>query len=1604
MIKKEDPRLTAFVLGELSADESNQIRAAIDTDPELQVFVDELRETVEMLGDQYTAELGSADGAANQLLPHQRAAILSADTHSDSGTKLRPSKSTNVASESKVDRVVWLRWVVAAGIGALLVSLAYVSGNQFADNDLAQNGSSSSNSSKVESDSNGDGTNVGPLVQELSPPQIVLQSSKYPTESWAEYVQRMHSIGLVSLEQQQAWEAGVAIQVVQKFPTHLTRPAEPVDEEKPAEEKTAEEKPAEGEIVEIPFQTRQPQQPVRSVPYIADHEFRFVIPALGEQTDDQVLIGFSDLWFDEGSAISNTRNGQPVPGLKEQFQLAQRPIESGEEYARRLFRLGKITSDELARVEAGESFELQLALGVTRTRLETRTRMAPVVRMRTNTRTRQVPVSRTRLETRTRVVENEAGERVEETYTVEVPYTEQVTQSYTVQVPYTENVTQSYTVPVPYADTINVPIKLGKDASDNGLVLSHLDSIANFDGIAENLDVNGATNRPTDSPGLMAGGVIGGAFSTFQREFISDLDDDEEAPQFFDLPDSTTPAPNLRGTELADGVTLGPTGGFTTDRDTGRDDETLQRIEQNIDDLDVELNENMQRLGSGHPPVNYLRQQIKDSRELFEALSAVQEATKGIPSESGKAGEQADVPKRQIITKPNGKSWKRVAATANTTRLMVGDKDELDMQGMQVNVQVDGFRARVLIDAFYYNDREQQLEGNFKLRLPDDASLYYFAFGQSSFDFVPEGQLAKEFIQPESGQQFVSLAAEKIAVQRQQAWENVKEARMVPKEKAAFAYQQTVRRRVDPALVEWSGAGVFAARVFPLMPKKLHRIVVGYDVNLRTTDGGLTYQLDLPEQVGQCRVDLNVSHIDGAQYRITPEVKPTVDNENRHYRIGNSQLNDSRSIELVIDSLEGPTVLTSQDQKAGSYWTAQVQPDLPVTNAVANSHGMFLLDTSLSSNPDKFNVWLKLLRATLDENRDSMDQFAVLVFNVESYFWRDKYVDNTPENVQQLISDLEQLALEGATDLYGAVDRLTTTEWVTSDKQAPSLFLLSDGAATWGETNLRLLQTELADSELGSLYAYQTGLTGTAINSLRFLADQSGGAVFSVATEDEVLAAATAHRNQPWRIESFEFEGGSDVLTAGRVSWVYPGQTITMVGRGDIERDGTLIVSQGNRERVIPIEFENKIESDLASRMYGYVAVGQLESLGASVEDVAAAYARHFRVTGQTCSLLMLETEADYERFKIVPQEDLFVIKTKGASSLVEQTLKANKAELVSPKARLVSWVNKLQEMPGFEFKMPTALSLAIDDIEVPAISQPLVCEVRNGADLNEEFLKHLGSGKLDYEKVLAESKRRGVGAAGDAIKTLSSLVESNPGDLTLARDLAFVAMELDHPAHAYGLLQRVVTMRPFEPTVYPVLGKCLAQLGQADMAVLYYEIALEGEFQNRQDDFRKIVATEYMSLLRQVVAGDVRSNIVDYARARLESLSKKYEAIGENDVVITMMWNIDQSDVDLHVIEPSGEDCHYGYRQTKSGGLITCDITDGFGPEMYRIRKAPVGKYSVKVKYYGNRANRTKMRSKVYFTIYRNYGRDDQTVRFQTVELTNVGDLQDVLTIGIEP
>jgi hypothetical protein len=357
-----------------------------------------------------------------------------------------------------------------------------------------------------------------------------------------------------------------------------------------------------------------------------------------------------------------------------------------------------------------------------------------------------------------------------------------------------------------------------------------------------------------------------------------------------------------------------------------------------------------------------------------------------------------------------------------------------------------------------------------------------------------------------------------IMKSREGSWTDVKEARVVPREKAAHAYSETVRRRVDPAVVEWSGAGVFNARVFPLMPNKLHRVVVGYDVNLQHLGGDLVYALDLPVDQGECVVDLNVSALPGVTAEVTPNARPFMSGGRAYYNFKDPA---DQAINVRFKNA-GSMLLTGTDDQAGEFFVSRLTPELPGDESSASSpRAMFLVDTSLSSRPEKFNVWLEMLQAVLTENRDSIDEFAVLFFNIESHWWQSGYRKNNAKNVARLMADCQALSLEGATDLRQALGQATDPEWAqesaAENAPRPDLFLLSDGAVTWGESNVHRLSQTLQEADSGPLFAYQTGLTGTAVGMLEHLTRETGGAVFSVVNEAEIQQVARAHRQRPWR-------------------------------------------------------------------------------------------------------------------------------------------------------------------------------------------------------------------------------------------------------------------------------------------------------------------------------------------------------------------------------------------------------------------------------------------------------------------------------------------------------
>jgi len=908
-------------------------------------------------------------------------------------------------------------------------------------------------------------------------------------------------------------------------------------------------------------------------------------------------------------------------------------------------------------------------------------------------------------------------------------------------------------------------------------------------------------------------------------------------------------------------------------------------------------------------------------------------------------------------------SWKRSTLAPHSSRLSVGENSTLPLQGMQVQVKIDGFRARVLIDYYFQNNHDQQLEGTFQLRLPNEASPYFLAFGQTTFRRL-DGQFM-------AAAQSADLRPTQLMALRAATWRSPKVARIVPRQKAAQAYRQTVRRRVDPALLEWSGAGVFRARVFPLAPRKLHRIVIGYDLNLKRLGGDLLYELTLPEGLAQSSVGLDVGILPGVSVTASPQQRPAAAAGRLFYHWAKAS---GRTISLRLGGV-GRTLLSGN-----GYLAARFVPELPTAPRAAAERAVFLLDLSYSSRPAQLNIWLELVEALLARNAGRIKQFAVLFFNVESFWWREAFVANTPANRLALIKRSRSLTLEGATDLGAALRAATRPAWHTGQASC-DLFLLGDGAVTWGDRQASLLAAAMSGGSLsGPLFAYRSGVAGADLRLLSRLTAASGGALFSVMGRAEIAQAAVAHRALPWQLEGVSFPGAQDLILAGRPRVIYPGQSLLLVGRGRPPAKArlTLRLKQGRVRRVVHVRLDHRIRSALTQRTYGEVAVAQLEATPNLERRLTIAYARHFRVARRTCSMLMLESEQQYSNFEINPKQDALTV----AGSRVRALTRARSSGSArgGAKQEFLRWLASLRTAPGARVRLEAALSAALP--KLPASCFEVTAE-------RLRCIQRSGRRTSSYDKTRAEVKRR-LAAHGphDALRALSSLVEQAPGDSVLARDVGWSALEWNLPGQAYQLFRRAARQRSYEPTSYWLMARCLARLGRPELAIVCYEIVGAGQWGGRFREVKRIVALDYLRFLKRTPGAHHLAAFAEARRARLP-------VVQHLDLLVTLAWSTDGTDVDLHVTEPSGLTCSFLYRKTPSGGCITRDVRQGFGPEMYTLAFATPGSYRIRVKYFNTDRNRKSTRTRAYLTIYRNWGTAREQVIRKSITLRSLKEFQ---------
>ena len=122
-------------------------------------------------------------------------------------------------------------------------------------------------------------------------------------------------------------------------------------------------------------------------------------------------------------------------------------------------------------------------------------------------------------------------------------------------------------------------------------------------------------------------------------------------------------------------------------------------------------------------------------------------------------------------------------------------------------------------------------------------------------------------------------------------------------------------------------------------------------------------------------------------------------------------------------------------------------------------------------------------------------------------------------------------------------------------------------------------------------------------------------------------------------------------------------------------------------------------------------------------------------------------------------------------------------------------------------------------------------------------------------------------------------------------------------------------------------------------------------------------------------------------------------------DVFVWLGWDTDHTDVDLHVLEPTGEEVSYKHKASAStGAAVSRDFTDGYGPEVYTLPKAPPGTYKVETNYYASHqcSAATGSTSAVVWTITGMGRFESEAVKFASVRLTRHKQRQHVVSLAV--
>lgn len=359
------------------------------------------------------------------------------------------------------------------------------------------------------------------------------------------------------------------------------------------------------------------------------------------------------------------------------------------------------------------------------------------------------------------------------------------------------------------------------------------------------------------------------------------------------------------------------------------------------------------------------------------------------------------------------------------------------------------------------------------------------------------------------------------------AGESEIKGKIYTKEEARAIYESIVRRRKDPALLEYVGRNLFKASVYPVPAKADKRIKLSYAEILAQTGDTRRYVYPLSterfskEPLEDCRVTVNITSDKPITSVFCPSHKVNIERrDDYHAKLNWHAKNVKPDTDMVVyytvSSDEfGIDVLAHRDSGKNGFYLLLASPRIQLDQSkVAPKNVVFVLDRTGSMAGEKIEQAKEALKFCLNTLREH-DRFNLISFSESPEAVFAEMAAASKDNVARALEELESITATGGTNIDGALRSALEQFYNTSERRRGTqnnyVVFLTDGLPTVGITGLEAILENAREANRAGARVFSFGV-GYDVNThlLDRLAQQSRGSADYVRPGENIESKVSA--------------------------------------------------------------------------------------------------------------------------------------------------------------------------------------------------------------------------------------------------------------------------------------------------------------------------------------------------------------------------------------------------------------------------------------------------------------------------------------------------------------